>query len=218
MKTKSDKCLTGKTHNFPKIPRNKLPVLPEMGGDFFAKFISWHCCKSSMITNLQAECTKLHNCKCCSLQGSFNLMAPNFELCCFSLPQFYRKLHDTFKSLTQDSSYIFSGKFCSFRNDICIFLILNPQKTNRTKILRKLWCARLQNGVEGVIEDKGTFTYPPTFSLPLVFENFSHIFIEYSTVTFEFDPFALLPTGYRKRTKTILFGACGDIKKCLLNG
>ena len=35
-----------------------------------------------------------------------NLMAPNFKLCCSSLPQFYRKSYDTFYSVKQDSSYI----------------------------------------------------------------------------------------------------------------
>ena len=38
-------------------------------------------------------------------------------------------------------------------------------------------------------------------------------YIEYSAVTFGFDPRARLSTGYPKRTKTILFGACSDIKK-----
>ena len=94
----------------------------------FAKSISWNCCISPIITNLHAECTKIHYCKCCALRGSLNLMAPNFELCCLSLPQFYRKSHDTFNCLTLDSSYVNFGKFCSFRNDICIFLILNPKK------------------------------------------------------------------------------------------
>ena len=47
----------------------------------------------------------------------------------------------------------------------------------------------------------------------LVFENSSQSFIEYPPVTFGFDPCVLLPTAYRKRTKTILFGACNDIKK-----
>ena len=69
----------------------------------------------------------------------------------------------------------------------------------------------------GVKGDQGTFTYPPTFFPPLVFENSSQSFIEYSTVTFGFDPFAFLPTGYCKRTRTIRFGLCSDTKKWLLN-
>ena len=79
----------------------------------------------------------------------------------------------------------------------------------------KPFCARLQMRVEGVKGQEGTFTYPSVFFLPLVFENSSQSFIEYSlrTVTFEFDPYARLPTRYRQRTKTILFGACSDIKK-----
>ena len=69
------------------------------------------------------------------------------------------------------------------------------QETNRTKILRKLWFARLQIGVEGNKGDKGTFTYPPAFFLLLVFENSSQRFTKYSTVTFGFDPWAILPSG-----------------------
>ena len=42
------------------------------------------------------------------------------------------------------------------------------RETNRTKILQKLWCARLQIGVEGVKGHKWTFTYPPVFFLPLL--------------------------------------------------
>ena len=109
------------------------------------------------------------------------------------------------------------GKFCSFWNDICIFYDFERQETNRTTILRKLWCARLQIGVEGVKGEEGTLTYPPAYFLPLVFENFSQSFIEYSTVTFGFDPCALLATGYRKRAGSILLSACSDIKKWLLN-
>ena len=45
------------------------------------------------------------------------------------------------------------------------------QESNRTKILRKLLCSRLQIRVEGVKGEKGTFSYPPDFFLSLVFEN-----------------------------------------------
>ena len=92
-----------------------------------------------------------------------------------------------------------------------------PQETNRTKILRKLWCARLQIGVQGVKGEEGTFTYLSAFFLILVFENSSQSFIEYWTVAFGFGPFALLPAGYRKCMGSITFGACSDIKKWLLN-
>ena len=91
------------------------------------------------------------------------------------------------------------------------------QETIRTKILRKLYCARVQTGVEDAKWDYGTFTYPSTFFLPLLFEISSQSFIEYSTVTFRFDPCALLTTGYRKRATTILISACSDITKWLLN-
>ena len=88
----------------------------------------------------------------------------------------------------------------------------NPRKIYTEVLVRQAsdWSWRCQRGFE-------TFTYPPAFFLPLVFENFCHSFIDYSIVTFGFDPCTLLPTGYRKRTKTILFGACSDIKKWLLN-
>ena len=48
------------------------------------------------------------------------------------------------------------------------FWFWTPTKKKRTKILRKLWCTRLQIGVEGVKGEEGIFTYPPTFFLPLV--------------------------------------------------
>ena len=120
--------------------------------------------------------------------------------------------HDTFYSLTQDTSYVLLASSAHFGMTFAYFFILNPKETNRTKILRKLWCPKLQTGVEGVKGDKGIFTYPPAFFLPLVFENSCcQSFIEYSTVTFWFDPCSLLPTGYRKRAK-ILIGACSVIK------
>ena len=75
------------------------------------------------------------------------------------------------------------------------------QEKNRTKILWKLCCTSLQTGLEGIKGVEGIFTYPPAFFLHSVFENSIQSFIKYSTVTFGFDPCALLPTGYRKRTK-----------------
>ena len=62
---------------------------------------------------------------CCALRGFPNLMAPNFELCCLSLPQFYGKERDTFDTRQFIRSF---GKFCSFRTDICTFFYLNPKK------------------------------------------------------------------------------------------
>ena len=99
------------------------------------------------------------------------MMAPNFELCCLSLPQFYRKSHDTFYILTQDSSYVFRQVLLILEWHLQIF-DFESQETNRTKILRKLWRARLQIGVECVKGYKGTFTYPPAFFLPVVFLTF----------------------------------------------
>ena len=55
-------------------------------------------------------------------------MAPNFELCILSLPQFYRKSHDTFHSLTQDSSCVFSALSAQFGMTFAFFFILNSKK------------------------------------------------------------------------------------------
>ena len=71
----------------------------------------------------------------------------------------------------------------------------------------------IQFGIEGVQEEEETLTFPPAFFLPLVFENSSKSFMEYSTVTFGFEPCARVSTGCRKGAKTILFCACSDIKK-----
>ena len=112
------------------------------------------------------------------------------------------------------------GTFCSFRNDICIFLILNPKKQTEKDSTKALMCKasdwtwRCSRGEGNIYILK---KYPPAFFLPLVFENSSQRFIEYSTVTFGFDPCALVSTRYRKRAKMIVFGASSDIKKWLLN-
>ena len=141
--------------------------------------------------------------KCCALRGSFNLMAPNFELCCLSLPQFYRKSHGPFYSLSHKTVNAFFRKILLISERYLHFFAFASKETNRTKILLMLWCARLQIWIEDVKGEEGTFTYPPAFFLPFVFENSSQSFIEYSTVTFGFDPCALVSTGYQKRTKTI---------------
>ena len=64
---------------------------------------------------------KMQNYKFCALRGSLNLMAPNFELCCLSLPQFYRKLHGPFYCLSQDSSCVLSEKSAHFRMKFAYF-------------------------------------------------------------------------------------------------
>ena len=46
-----------------------------------------------------------------------------------------------------------------------------------------------------------------------VFEKSHESSTEYSTVNFVFDPFAFLPTEYRKRATSILCSACSDFKK-----
>ena len=83
-------------------------------------------------------------------------------------------------------------------------------------ILRKLWCARLQIGVEGVKGEEGTFTYLPAFFLPLVFENSSQSFIEYST-DFWIWPLCTFTDRISETRGSIRFSACSDIKKWLLN-
>ena len=132
----------------------------------------------------------------------------------FIATAFFWKSHDTFYNLTQDSSYVLSASSADFGKLFAYFWFWVPGK-KQTKILRKLWCARLQIEVAGVKGDKGTLTYPPAFFLHLVFENYSQIFIEYITVTFEFYPCALLPTEYRKCAKMILFGACSNIDEVI---
>ena len=133
----------------------------------FAEFISWYCCISSIITNLCAECTKMNNYKRYALRDPLSLMGPNFELCCLSLPQFYRQLHDPFYCSTEDSSYVLSDKSALFGIVLLIF-DFESQETNRTKILRKLWCPRLQIGVKNVKVEEGTLTY---IVFPEIIEN-----------------------------------------------
>ena len=119
----------------------------------------------------------MHYCKCCALRGSLNLMAPNFKMCSLSLPQFYRKSHDAwFYCLTYN---VFRKILLISEWHLHICFYFEPHETNRTKILRKLWCAMLQIGVEGVKGEEGTLTYPPAFFRREVFENSSQSFIEW---------------------------------------
>ena len=102
------------------------------------------------------------------------------------------------------------GKFCSFRNDICIFLILNPKKQTGQRIYESFDAQGFRLELKVLKGGGNIYIYTPAFFLPLVFENSSQSFIGYSTVTSGFDPCALLSTGYRKHAKTILFGACNN--------
>ena len=78
----------------------------------------------------------------------------------------------------------FFRKVLLFQNGICIcFSYFESIETNRTKILQKRWCTRLTIGVEGVLGEERTFTYPPGFFLPLVFKNSSKSFIKFLPVT-----------------------------------
>ena len=150
------------------------------------KFISKYCCIRCIITNLHVECTiaqlqMLHYARFCQFDGAqfwivlLIVSAISLEITWYFLQYDARKFMCSV------------GKLLSFRNDICMFLIFESQKTNRTKILRQLWCERLPIRVESIKGEWGTFTYPSAFFLPLVFENSNQGFIEYSTVTFDFD-------------------------------
>ena len=127
------------TINPPYIRRSReIPEIPEIPNCrfcnilaqvvvIFAKCISWYCCISCIIKNLHAECTKMHYCKYCALRGSLNLMAPNFELCCLSLPPFYRKSHNTFYCMTQHSSYVLSENSANFGMTFAYFWFWTPR-------------------------------------------------------------------------------------------
>ena len=54
-------------------------------------------------------------------------MAPNCELCCLSLLQFYWKPNDTFYCLTQDSSYVLSTSYANFRMTFAYFWFWIPR-------------------------------------------------------------------------------------------
>ena len=70
---------------------------------------------------------------------------------------------------------------------------------------------------ECVKGDQELFKYPPAFYLPLVFFLIQSTLYWIIDCDFMIDPCALLPTGYRKRAKTIRFGPCSDPKKWSLN-
>ena len=95
---------------------------------------------------------KLHNCKFCAWRGSLNLMARNFKLCQFSLPQFYRKSHDTFYCLTQDSSYVLLENSAHFGMAFAYFWFWtprnNPNKDSTKALVRKAsdWTWRCLRG------------------------------------------------------------------------
>ena len=117
---------------------------------YLSFFVQYTCFRS--IINLHAECTILHNCKCCALRGSLNLTAPNFKLCCLSLPQFYLKSHDTFYSLTQDRSYILAASSAHFGITfayVWFWIPRNkPNKDSTKAIVRKVsdWKGGCQRG------------------------------------------------------------------------
>ena len=67
-------------------------------------------------------------------------MAPNFDLCCLSLPQFNRKLHDTFYSLTQDSSYFLSASSAHFRMIFANFWFWIPRNKPNKDFTEALVC------------------------------------------------------------------------------
>ena len=118
---------------------------------------------------------------------------------------FIRKLYDTLYCLTQDSSYVLSKSYAHFGMTFAYFWFWIPRNKPNERFYGSFGAQGFRLEIEGVKGDYGTFTYSPAFFLPLAFENSSQRFIEYSTVTFGFDPCALLPTGYRKRAEDDTF-------------
>ena len=187
----------------------------------FAKFISWYCCISSLY-NYQPVGWMHKNAKLQMLRvARFSQFdGAQFWIVLFIVTAILSEIAWVVLLFVIKQCIRSFEPFCSFRNDICIFLILNPKKQTEQRFYES-------SGVQGFRLDLKVFKgrrehlhtkkYPSAFFLPLVFKNFSQSFIEYSTVTFEFDPCALVSIGYRKRAKMILFGACSDIKKWLLN-
>ena len=115
-----------------------------------------------------------------------------------------------------DSSYDLSASSVHFGITFAYFwfwILRNyPNKDSTEGLVRKGtdWSWRCQRGLWNIYISTGFF-------VSLVFKKSNKSFIEYSTVTFGFDPSVLFPTGYRKRATTILIGACSDIKKWFLN-
>ena len=116
----------------------------------------------------------MHNCKCCTLQGSLNLMASNCKLFCLSLSQFYWKSNDTFYYLIQDSSYVLSTSSAHFGMTFAYFWILilrnKPNKDSTEALVRKAsdWTWRCQRGLGNIYISTGflsafSFCTPPYF-------------------------------------------------------
>ena len=139
-------------------------------------------------------------------------MVPNCELCCLSLPYFYWNSNDTFYCLTQDRSYVLSTISAHFGITFAYFWVWiprnKPNKYSTAALVSKAsdWSGRCQRGL-------GNIYISVSFLSAFSFWKFQPKLYW----IFNFDPYAFLPTGYRKRAKTILFGACSDIRKWLLN-
>ena len=149
---------------------------------------------SSIMTNLYAVC--------CVLQASL-------EFYRISLRNIIRNHMIRFTDWLQRRFIRSFGKFCSFRNSVCLWLILESKEINYTMVLRKRRCPRLHIGVGGVKREEGTFSYQLVLFLHYKGLLVSKIPLkakvtDYSTVTFEFDRCALLPTRYRKRSTSEL--------------
>ena len=143
-----------------------------------------------------------------------------FWIVLFFVTATYRKSHDTFYCLTQDSLYVFLTILLISEWHLHIFYFEPPQKktTNKpNKDSTKALVYKASDWSGRCLRGGGNIYTSTSFFLPLVFENSSQSFIEYSTVTFEFDPCVLLPTWYHMRVTATLCGACSDIKKWLLN-
>ena len=64
------------------------------------------------------------------------MMAPCYELCCLSLPQFYCKSHDAFYSLTQDNSYALSASSAHLGMTFSIFFYFESNESKIEKVPR----------------------------------------------------------------------------------
>ena len=81
---------------------------------------------------------------------------------------------------------------------ICKCLILNPRNKPNKDSTKAI--------VRNASDWEGIFTHQPAFFLPLgFFLNSNKSFIEYSNVTYGFEPCALWPTWYRKRALNTLW-------------
>ena len=102
----------------------------------------------------------------------------------------YRKSHDTFYSLTQETVQTFFRQVLPILDAICRSLILNPKKQTEQSFYEMVGAQGFRFYLE-VLKGMMEHLHIHWLFLPLVFENSNVSFIEYSTVTFGVDPCAL---------------------------